>query len=357
MTTPVERAQPWVAPVLAVCGWSGSGKTTLLEAVIPSLTAAGLTVAVVKHDAHGIDVDRPGKDSDRLFRTGATVLVRSPAEAFARTHPGPHTELLPVLGELALSHDLILVEGHKDTPLPKLWLEARDDRAIPDTVENVLERLPWDSDRARVLRNLIDRRVAEHHGQRPLFAGVLLGGASSRMGRAKHLLELGGRTFLERVTEAVSTCIDSVLLLGAGELPDTCSQLLRLPDPPGLAGPLAGLLAAQRWAPECAWLVVACDLPLIDRDAIEWIVEQRGPGRWAVMPRAAGGRLEPLAAVYEPQSRPLLERLAAVGGAAPRRLADHAKTATPDAPARVQATLRNFNTPEDLESLDTALSP
>ena len=54
-------------PVLAVCGFSGSGKTTLLESVVGELSRRGLSVGVVKHDAHGIQIDRPGKDSDRLF--------------------------------------------------------------------------------------------------------------------------------------------------------------------------------------------------------------------------------------------------------------------------------------------------
>ncbi len=71
-------------PVLAVCGWSGSGKTTLLESLIPLLRERGLQVAVVKNDAHGVEVDRPGKDSDRLFRAGASVVLRSPRESFAR---------------------------------------------------------------------------------------------------------------------------------------------------------------------------------------------------------------------------------------------------------------------------------
>ena len=72
------------APVLAVCGFSGSGKTTLLEAVIPNLVKRGLAIAVVKHDAHGFEVDKPGKDSDRLFRAGATIALSGPGQQFER---------------------------------------------------------------------------------------------------------------------------------------------------------------------------------------------------------------------------------------------------------------------------------
>ena len=73
-------------PVFGVCGWSGSGKTTLIEAVLPKLLARNLKVAVVKHDVHAIDVDRPGKDSDRFFQAGADVYLQG-NEELSRRHP------------------------------------------------------------------------------------------------------------------------------------------------------------------------------------------------------------------------------------------------------------------------------
>jgi len=93
-------------PVIAVCGFKNSGKTTLLEGVIPVLCNQGLAVGVIKHDAHGVQVDHQGKDSDRLFRVGADVLLHGPNETLARRHrprcprsgyPGPTTlHRLPV---------------------------------------------------------------------------------------------------------------------------------------------------------------------------------------------------------------------------------------------------------------------
>ena len=74
-------------PIFAICGHSGSGKTTLLEALLSRLRASGLALAVAKFHAHRIDVDRPGKDSDRLFRTGADVFLQGPDEGFSRTLP------------------------------------------------------------------------------------------------------------------------------------------------------------------------------------------------------------------------------------------------------------------------------
>ena len=62
-------------PVLGICGCSGSGKTTLIEALIPRLHSIGLQVTVVKHGAHNVNIDVPGKDSDRFFRAGADVSL------------------------------------------------------------------------------------------------------------------------------------------------------------------------------------------------------------------------------------------------------------------------------------------
>ena len=57
-------------PVVAFAGYSGSGKTTLIEALLPCLRRRGLRVAVVKHDAHRFDVDRPGRTPGALPRPG-----------------------------------------------------------------------------------------------------------------------------------------------------------------------------------------------------------------------------------------------------------------------------------------------
>jgi len=334
----------------AVCGWSGSGKTTLLEAVIPELVRRGLAVAVVKHDAHGVSLDTPGKDSDRLFRAGADICLRGPDEVAWRLRPASTTTLDTVVDALLRDHDLVLVEGHKQTPLPKVWLAHPDDPAVPPEVTEVVEVLAWGAGREAPLLARIERWLDAAWAARPLLGGLLIGGASRRMGRPKQLLTYGGRSLAEIAAAALAPHVEEVLLLGSGEVAPPLADHRRLPDPPGVVGPLAGLVAAHRWAPEAAWLVAACDLPLVTPEAAAWLVAQRRPGRWAVVPSHGVG-VEPLLALYEPQALTWLAGEAAAGRLAVRAIAQHSKAATPTPPEPLAAAWTNINTPEALAAL------
>jgi molybdopterin molybdotransferase len=116
------RFEPRVAPAVSVVGWSGAGKTGLLERVLPALVRRGLRVAVVKHSTHPHPDESEGaeRDTQRLLRAGAAFCaLSSPAQARAT---GPLVETLRHSG----TWDLVLVEGWKDGPLPKVevWREG-----------------------------------------------------------------------------------------------------------------------------------------------------------------------------------------------------------------------------------------
>jgi molybdopterin-guanine dinucleotide biosynthesis protein B len=109
--------------VLGIVGWSGSGKTTLLTSILPSLRRAGLRVSTVKHTHHDFDMDRPGKDSFRHRQAGAHEVMIASGTRWALLHENegpepPLSELLPKLDPV----DLVLVEGYKAHPFPKLEL-------------------------------------------------------------------------------------------------------------------------------------------------------------------------------------------------------------------------------------------
>lgn len=191
--------------------------------------------------------------------------------------------------------------------------------------------------------------IAEEWRQTPVWGCVLIGGKSSRMGRPKHLLPQEEKTWLERAVETLSPLVGQVVISGSGLIPDALADLPRVPDAPGLAGPLAGILAVMRWQPAVSWLVMACDLPDAQPESLRWLLEQRRPGIRAVLPDLnAGGRLEPLLAWYDFRCRPLLEEIAASGPLRLHRLAEQEGICRAMPPAQLHGSWRNVNTPEEL---------
>lgn len=105
-----------------VTGWKNTGKTTLTERLVRHLTDQGLKVATIKHAHHDTEIDHPGRDSFRHRQAGAgQVLVVSPKRWALMTElrdaPEPPLDtLLPKLDPC----DLVLVEGYKTAPHPKV---------------------------------------------------------------------------------------------------------------------------------------------------------------------------------------------------------------------------------------------
>jgi len=328
----------------AVCGFQGSGKTTLLEEVIRELRGRGLSVGAVKTDAHGLRVDGAGTDSDRLYRAGAEVAVLAPGEALHRRSEdepggGRRRAVEPLAARLTSRHDLVLVEGGKGSSLPKIWLGRPGEEAEPPANVAAVELvLPWDSERVAGTLRTLERLLDRDWSSGPMAGGVLAGGASRRMGTPKADLEIAGKTLLRRTGEILGERLAPVVRLGGDGGPWPC-----LPDPPGLVGPLAGMVAAQRWAPGTTWVFVACDLPRLSSEVLEWLLARRRPGTWAVIPRA-GGVSQPLMAVYEPMLRPRLEALAGSESPSPSRLVGTERVIDPEVPGELEDAFHGANT-------------
>jgi molybdopterin-guanine dinucleotide biosynthesis protein B len=107
--------------LLGLAGWSGSGKTTLLCAILPHLTAAGLSVSTIKHAHHALDLDRPGKDSHRHREAGAREVLLAGGERWALFRETPEgTPDLKTLAARLAPVDLVLVEGFRAYDIPRL---------------------------------------------------------------------------------------------------------------------------------------------------------------------------------------------------------------------------------------------
>jgi molybdopterin-guanine dinucleotide biosynthesis adapter protein len=114
--------------IFGFAGWSGSGKTTLVEKLIPLFVARGLKVSLIKHAHHAFDVDQPGKDSYRHRHAGCSEVLISSSNRWALMHE-LRGEAEPMLRDLItrLSPvDLVIVEGFKTQPHPKLEVHRSD---------------------------------------------------------------------------------------------------------------------------------------------------------------------------------------------------------------------------------------
>ncbi|HCZ9304949.1 TPA: bifunctional molybdopterin-guanine dinucleotide biosynthesis adaptor protein MobB/molybdopterin molybdotransferase MoeA [Vibrio alginolyticus] len=116
-------------PILGFAAYSGTGKTTLLEALLPKLTEAGLRIGMLKHAHHNFDVDKPGKDSYRLRKAGASQMLIASRNRFALMTETPEAEaefeyLLTRFDEDML--DVVLVEGCKNIAFPKIELHREE---------------------------------------------------------------------------------------------------------------------------------------------------------------------------------------------------------------------------------------
>lgn len=108
--------------IFGLAGWSGSGKTTLILKLIETLTRQGVRVSSIKRTHHLVEVDRPDDDSRRLREAGAAEVLVAGAERWALLREGrnqPEPRLDDVVARFA-PVDLLLVEGFKRNPHPKL---------------------------------------------------------------------------------------------------------------------------------------------------------------------------------------------------------------------------------------------
>jgi molybdopterin-guanine dinucleotide biosynthesis protein A len=182
----------------------------------------------------------------------------------------------------------------------------------------------------------------------PLYGLVLAGGRSSRMGRDKAALLYEGQTQLER---AMALLTPHVARAYVSVRPDQKADALRarfaqIEDRAMDIGPTAGLLAAQAAHPEAAWLVLACDLPLLDEPTLLHLIGARDAAGLATAYRSShDGLPEPLCAIYEPRSRAALSDYVAQGKHCPRKFLLHAGARLIEEPN--PRALDNINTPEE----------
>lgn len=200
--------------------------------------------------------------------------------------------------------------------------------------------------------------IANSNSVAPLNGLVLAGGKSVRMGRDKGLLRWHGveqRYYMAGLLTPL--CSGMYLSCRQEQVASMGDGYHVLPDAFANAGPLGGILTAFQLQPQSAWLVAACDLPLLDAATLQFLIAHRDAQALATTFQSPfDGLPEPLITIWEPAAQPLLMEYLAAGISCPRKVLlrniDRVKVLTPpNADA-----LMNANTPEDAAKVEAIIA-
>ncbi len=191
----------------------------------------------------------------------------------------------------------------------------------------------------------------------PVGIAILAGGKSSRMGRDKANLrstDHTGTTLLERIVALAYAVSGSPVLIAGRSQPENWrrgpAETLFLPDDVADAGPIGGLLTVLKHAGGKATMVVACDMPSLSQESMEWLLHQP-IGRYGTITRNHD-QLEPLFALYTPECLTLVETVLQRGKRSLHALIQSGQAGfqVADAPPDVCNTLVNVNTPDEWQA-------
>jgi len=123
-----ERTGP---AMVSIVGFSGAGKTTLLEKLIRELAARGYRVGTIKHDVHGFEMDKPGKDSWRHKQAGSVTTIISSPHQLGMVMDVDHDHSPEELNRFFCNVDIVFTEGYKQGDKPKVEIFRQGFRKAP----------------------------------------------------------------------------------------------------------------------------------------------------------------------------------------------------------------------------------
>jgi molybdenum cofactor guanylyltransferase len=189
----------------------------------------------------------------------------------------------------------------------------------------------------------------------PLYGLLLGGGASKRMQRDKAALEYHGEPQLLHAWRLLEAVTERAFVSVREDQRDDPlrAQLPQLVDTWEASSPAAGILTAQDRHPEAAWLVLACDLPLLDAATLDRLIASRNPDADATAFRSRFDDLpEPLCAIWEPSSHALLSQRLREDKYCPRKALILSDTHLLPPPGQA---LDNVNTPQEFDAMRRAM--
>ncbi|MDP4098670.1 molybdopterin-guanine dinucleotide biosynthesis protein B [Paenibacillus sp. P96] len=147
--------QPFIGQIV---GYKNTGKTTFMGSILTTLKARGYRVAVIKHDAHGFEMDHHDTDTYKHREAGAEgVAIVSPGRtAVLEERTAGLDELLGRFD----SYDCILLEGFKEAPYPKLvMIKEAGDAELLGRLPCVAGAVCWPGMKEQVLQQFTSLSV------------------------------------------------------------------------------------------------------------------------------------------------------------------------------------------------------
>lgn len=344
---------------IAFCGYSGSGKTTLIEKIISSLSKK-YSIGFVKHDAHGFEMDKKGKDTFKCSIAGAKgVYINHENESAFLDFRESEKHRQPLS---FTEFDMVIVEGYKESIIPKILvldpnqdiLKEFNSGYFTNVIGIVGEPSALEVDVPYFQRDQvhkIEKFVMNYFNQniksRPMKGLILTGGKSSRMGSDKSLLNYHGETQVQHVTKQLSVVCDKVFVSVREKktelyFPQVEDKFLDI-------GPMGGILSAMREDPEATWLVMACDLPFVTDETLKYLIDHRNPFRNATAFQSNEDEFpEPLCAIYEPKAVLSLLFFLGLGYHCPRKVMINSRVELLRLPNKDW--LKNANTMEEFQN-------
>lgn len=298
--------------IFCISGVKNSGKTTLITKLLPALIRRGLKVATIKHDGHDFQADVPGTDTYAHLQAGAygTAVFSSQKFMVVKKEPVDETRLWECFPEA----DIILMEGFKNSPYPKMELVRKGNSAesvcpkenltavltdLPQ--ENIPEKLTETCGNIPILplndiEAIADEIFLCRYIRTQLTMVILAGGLSSRMGTDKADLRYQGRTFLEhQIEKGREMGIGEILV--SGYRGEHCTGRV-VPDRLIKKGPLGGMEACLRQAKHEKCLVLSVDCPLISVQELKNLIKEGRKTKFQAAILQHGEKQEPLMGVY-----------------------------------------------------------
>jgi molybdenum cofactor guanylyltransferase len=197
----------------------------------------------------------------------------------------------------------------------------------------------------------------QHSSIEPSLKGlVLAGGKSSRMGIDKGRMKWHNKEQRFYMADLLNKFCDEVFI-SCAEMQENEIQnggYKTITDAYLGLGPFGAILSAFKKDPEAAWLVIACDLPLLDQDTISYLINHRDLDSTATTFESPHDHLpEPLITIWEPKSREVLLSYLNEGKSCPRKALINSKVKIIQPPEPIA--LMNANTPDDVEKAKAIL--